>query len=323
MEEVFPRVHRIQIPTPFPVGRINSYLIEGSPLTLIDTGPKSEKSMGVLKTGLSSIGIQLDDIEQLILTHGHVDHVGNAQAVKQAGNAQVYIHEDDSKYVIDYEKYIENRMDSYLRVIYENGTPSEIRQFITKDYLLRLFRDYSESCPSVISITDSAQFDSGIGQLTIVWTPGHSRGSMCIVSHEEKVVFSGDHILGDISSNPSLDFDDSSRLSMLAYFDSLTRMKSLDGYLALPGHRDVIPNLLQRINDLELDYSRKLDECEDFLKSDPISIYSLSRKLYGEYDLTSLILALAESHDLVRILEQRKRVEVFDEDGVRFVRKIN
>ncbi|MGY5875634.1 MAG: MBL fold metallo-hydrolase [Candidatus Thorarchaeota archaeon] len=323
MTEVFPGIHRIQIPTPFPVGRVNSYLIEGSPLTLIDTGPKSEKSMGVLKAGLSSIGVQLHDIEQLILTHGHVDHVGNAEAIRQAGNAQVYIHEDDSKYIADYEGYLENRMDAYLRVIHENGTPSEVSQFISKDYLLRLFKDYSESCPSAISTTDASQFDSGVGQLEIIWTPGHSRGSMCIVSHDEKVVFSGDHILGDISSNPSLDFDDSSRLSMLVYFESLNRMKSLDGYIAFPGHRDVIPNLLKRIKDLELDYSRKLDECEEFLKIEPMSIYSLSRKLYGEYDMNSIVLALAESHDLVRILEQQNKVEVFDEDGIRFVRKSN
>ena len=49
-------IHRIALPTPFLVGRVNCYLIDDEPLTLIDTGPNSGKS--------------LDDLEQALATHG-------------------------------------------------------------------------------------------------------------------------------------------------------------------------------------------------------------------------------------------------------------
>ena len=41
-------IHRLQIPTPFAVGRVNCYLLEDEPLTLVDTGPNSGKSLDEL-----------------------------------------------------------------------------------------------------------------------------------------------------------------------------------------------------------------------------------------------------------------------------------
>jgi hypothetical protein len=47
---------RLAIPTPFQVGRVNAYLIEDSPLTLIDSGPNSAKALDELEQALASRG---------------------------------------------------------------------------------------------------------------------------------------------------------------------------------------------------------------------------------------------------------------------------
>ena len=47
-------IHRIAVPTPFLVGRVNCYLIEDRPLTLIDTGPNSGKSLDELSRALNA-----------------------------------------------------------------------------------------------------------------------------------------------------------------------------------------------------------------------------------------------------------------------------
>jgi len=48
-------IHAIAVPTPFLVGRVNCYLIEDDPLTLVDTGPNSGKSLDEL-AGISGVG---------------------------------------------------------------------------------------------------------------------------------------------------------------------------------------------------------------------------------------------------------------------------
>src|SRR6266545_1863840 len=69
-------IHRLQIPTPFAVGRVNCYLIEDRPLTLVDTGPNSGKSLDELDRQLSALGRSLEEIELVVLTHQHIDHLG-------------------------------------------------------------------------------------------------------------------------------------------------------------------------------------------------------------------------------------------------------
>jgi glyoxylase-like metal-dependent hydrolase (beta-lactamase superfamily II) len=66
----------LAIPTPFYVGDVNVYLIKEDPLTLIDTGPKTEKAAAVLREKLRDTGVRLSDIRRIVLTHAHEDHCG-------------------------------------------------------------------------------------------------------------------------------------------------------------------------------------------------------------------------------------------------------
>ncbi|HET8863751.1 MAG TPA: MBL fold metallo-hydrolase, partial [Solirubrobacterales bacterium] len=69
-------IHRLRIPTPFAVGRVNCYLLEDEPLTLIDTGPNSRKALGELEHQLGALGRRIEDLELVIITHQHLDHLG-------------------------------------------------------------------------------------------------------------------------------------------------------------------------------------------------------------------------------------------------------
>jgi glyoxylase-like metal-dependent hydrolase (beta-lactamase superfamily II) len=81
-------IHRIAIPTPFAVGRVNVYLIEDKPLTLVDAGPNSGTSFDELTSGLAALGHSLGDIELVILTHQHIDHLGLVSLVAQRSGAE-------------------------------------------------------------------------------------------------------------------------------------------------------------------------------------------------------------------------------------------
>jgi len=56
------------------VGRVNAYLIEDSPLTLVDSGPNSAKALDELEQALAARGHAVEDIELLVITHQHIDH---------------------------------------------------------------------------------------------------------------------------------------------------------------------------------------------------------------------------------------------------------
>src|SRR5690606_33513920 len=70
------RIARLEMPTPYPVGPVNAYVVFGRRLTLIDVGPNTDDGEAALMAGLRELGIAPTDIEQIVITHPHVDHHG-------------------------------------------------------------------------------------------------------------------------------------------------------------------------------------------------------------------------------------------------------
>src|SRR2546427_184410 len=71
-------LHRLELPTPFPVGPVNAYLLRGDPLTLVDTGPKTVEAQTALGREGAAAGARLKDFRRILLTHGNTDNAGNA-----------------------------------------------------------------------------------------------------------------------------------------------------------------------------------------------------------------------------------------------------
>ena len=322
MTNLIDGVSRIEIPTPFPVGSVNCYLIEGAPLTLIDTGPKTSKSLATIQKELQTRSYDLSEIEQILLTHGHIDHVGlvakfvRERACAHDNPTEVWIHERDAETLVNYERYYEHYMESIVKLISASGVPKNEALTLAQEGRTALFKSIGESVPTAHSFRDGASFKTGIGDVSAVWVPGHSPGSTCFVCEEQQVIFSGDHVLGDISSNPSISFDGSERISMMTYFESLDRISSRENYIALPGHREPILDIKTRINALRAEYDDKLQRAADLLTDNPQTVYEMSRIVYGDYQVSSLVLALAESHDLLRILESRSQAKLINQNGV-------
>ena len=77
------------MPTPFAVGRVNCYLIEDEPLTLVDTGPNSGKSLDELERAREEHGRRVEDLELIIITHQHMDHLGLLEVLVRRSGAEV------------------------------------------------------------------------------------------------------------------------------------------------------------------------------------------------------------------------------------------
>lgn len=322
MIDTIDRVHRIKVPTPFPVGPVNCYLIEGRPLTLIDTGPKTLKSLLVLQQGVQTLSYNLSDIEQILLTHSHVDHVGMvAQIAREReqvhGNPpEVWVHKRDAEAVVNYNQYTERYTEAFFRLVVASGVRESETKIPIPAHRAEFFNQIGESFPSAHTFSDGDILKTGIGNLSVFWVPGHSPGSTCFVCDEERLIFSGDHILRDISSNPSISFDDSEKIGMLTYLDSLDYILSKDGFVALPGHREPVLDIKARIDTLKTEYTEKLQKAAKSLTNDPQTIYEISRTVYGNYEPSSLVLALAETYDLLKILASKKQAKLIGHNGV-------
>ncbi len=79
----------MRIPTPFAVGRVNCWLIEDEPLTLLDTGPNSGTALDELEHQLLALGHRIEDIELVVISHQHIDHLGLASIVARRSGAEV------------------------------------------------------------------------------------------------------------------------------------------------------------------------------------------------------------------------------------------
>ena len=93
--QVFERVYQIELPIPFPLQTTNVFFVDESPRTLIDTGIKTEDSFEALRKGFEGLRLGLGSTERILITHGHIDHYGQARRLSSLSNAPIYIHPEE------------------------------------------------------------------------------------------------------------------------------------------------------------------------------------------------------------------------------------
>ena len=82
-------IHCLPIPTPFQVGRVNTYLIEDDPLTLVDSGPNSGTALDTLERALAAHGRRVEDLGLIVISHQHIDHLGLVSILARRSGAEV------------------------------------------------------------------------------------------------------------------------------------------------------------------------------------------------------------------------------------------
>ena len=84
-----PGVHCVSLPTPFAVGRVNCWLVEDEPLTLFDCGPNSGLALDELEQRLAALGHRVEDLERIVITHQHIDHLGLIGVLARRSGAEI------------------------------------------------------------------------------------------------------------------------------------------------------------------------------------------------------------------------------------------
>ena len=105
---------------------MNVYLIEDEPLTLVDAGPNSGTSFDELQRGIAGLGHSLEDIELVILTHQHIDHLGLVSLVAAHSGAEVAAIDAAVRFVENYSLEAQADDDFARDTMLRNGIPEDV-----------------------------------------------------------------------------------------------------------------------------------------------------------------------------------------------------
>jgi ribonuclease BN (tRNA processing enzyme) len=119
-------IHTLSIPTPFAVGRVNCYLIDDDPLTLVDTGPNSGKALDELDVALRAHGRRIDDLERIVITHQHLDHMGLVGILARRSQAEVVTLDLLAPVIEEFGAYAERDDELAESLMLRHGIPRDV-----------------------------------------------------------------------------------------------------------------------------------------------------------------------------------------------------
>lgn len=223
-----------ELPTPFPVGPVNCWLLPGEPVTLVDPGMVWDDSVQRVERLLAEAALHLTDVERIVVTHGHPDHFGLAGHLARTSGARILCGaEERPKLLSSYDR------PRFQDLLHRLGIPDEIRASWPELYAgMRDLIDAPDE-DVVDDVDDGELLVLGNRFLTAQITPGHATGHLSLWEAESGVLLSGDHLLPRITPNPVLEPDSvtgARRRSLVEYLDSLDRFVALDASIVLPGH---------------------------------------------------------------------------------------
>jgi glyoxylase-like metal-dependent hydrolase (beta-lactamase superfamily II) len=323
-------IHRLAIPTPFMVGRVNAYLIEDSPLTLVDSGPNSAKALDELEQALALRGHRVEDIELLVITHQHMDHFGLAAILARRSGAEVAALEGLAPFLASYghQTDLEDRFAE--RMMLRHGIPPEIVTALRA--VSAGFRAWGEA----VEVTRPLRADSDLElrdrTLRVLHRPGHSPSDTVFLddrseSGEPSILIAADHLIAHISSNPllarPLDADEEYSVppaprpqALITYMGSLEKTRTMDLSLVLPGHGRAITDHASLIDERFRLHERRAERIRRLIASEPRTAHEIAQEMWGNVAVTQAFLTLSEVLGHVDLLLRDGQVLEEEHDGV-------
>jgi glyoxylase-like metal-dependent hydrolase (beta-lactamase superfamily II) len=312
-------IHRLPIPTPFAVGKVNSYLIEGERLTLVDTGPNSGRSLDVLSEQLAGHGHALEDIDLVLITHNHADHVGLTQIVVEHSGAEVAALGAAAKRLADFSAESERDDEFAVSLMLSSGIPEDIA--LALQSVSSTFRGWGGPVNVTRELAHGESLDLGDRKLEVLFRPGHSPMDTVYWDAERELGFVGDHLLPHISSNPiiarPLDGSPGRTHSLANYLESFKKTRELpEGAVFFPGHGEPIDDHRSLIDTRFASTERRKEKLLRLLSDGPRSGYELAQSMWGNIAVTQAFLTLSEVIGHMDLLEAEGRVSEIDDGGV-------
>jgi glyoxylase-like metal-dependent hydrolase (beta-lactamase superfamily II) len=319
-------IYRIPVPIPFRQagGPVNVYIIEEeNGFMMFDAGLGSEQAHAALAAGFAQMGHRFEEVNRIILSHGHIDHFGAAAWIQeQAGRAfPVLIHDADANKVLasgaEWPALILNNREYLSRL----GVPLPLLEETAT--LIGRNSGLGKRLAEITPLQPGDRFRCKHVTLEVLHMPGHTPGLCCLYERERQILFSGDHLLERVSPNPLIDLrQEGETLSfkpLITYFESLKRAGGLDVDLVLPGHAAPFAAPREIIESLSAFYERRQAKMLDTLGHRALTVFEVMKELFPLSSAFELILTLSETLGNLEVLEAKSRIgRETDGDCIRF-----
>jgi glyoxylase-like metal-dependent hydrolase (beta-lactamase superfamily II) len=315
-------IHVLRIPTPFAVGRVNAYLIEDEPLTLVDSGPNSGRALDELHHQLAEHGHSIDDIELIVLTHQHMDHLGLVDIIASHSGAEVAAIDKLSGFVEDFSAAAARDDEFATAVMLRNGISEDVVQALRQ--VSSAFRAWGGKAKVTRPLVDGEVLEFANRELRVLHRPGHSPSDTIFWDEQRRILIAADHLIKHISSNPLIsrplgdgDFSPRERpQALVTYLESLRRTRELPAEIVLSGHGEPITDHVALIDERFEMHERRAEKIYGLIAEQPRTAYELAQALFGDIAVTQAYLTLSEVLGHVDLLLNEARVREVERDGV-------
>ena len=300
-----PEIHQLTLPLPKSWGvldRVHVYLIEGDPLTLIDTGVRNAESRAVLAAVLEEFGYGFTDIERVVVTHAHRDHMGLVQSLRDAGaQLECLVHEADAETVERYTEVKRERFDEMIVLFRENGVPETKLDELTRDPIARglLAEEEAQASSVELRLRDGDRIAFKNYALRVHHSPGHTPGHILLEDEEHGLLWTGDQVMAQAIPNTENFYlqalpEPGDRLNRRPRFKGLVQMrkslKRLRGQRfrrLLPGYGGIIERAERAIRDTLLFYEVRIQRIDRGLRhlaamGQDVTAFELWQALYPQ-----------------------------------------
>ena len=282
MEEIQKGLYRVELPLPGnPLKNINSYfLLSEQGNLIIDTGMNRPECCEVLEAAIRDLNVDLTKTDVLI-THMHADHSGQAFRLTAAGARRILCSQEDGESIVHMSgPEAAQRWERLRQAACRIGFPPDEAVLAVNRHPGNVFGPTGQF--KFEPLAPGTILEVGPFRLRIYITPGHSDGHICLYDENAKILFSGDHILGDIT--PNITAWNENKNSLGQYLCNLEVLEALDAALVLPGHRNIFRDHRQRIEELRCHHTRRLQETLNLLSDEPLTAYQVAAGM--KWDLT-------------------------------------
>jgi len=267
----------------FTLSHLNSYLIQGtSGWTMIDTGWDTPTACQAMEDGLDFLKLNLTDIATIVLTHSHPDHSGMAGKIKQRSpRTKILMHRWERDLIESRYMKPFNPQEDISIMLQKHGVPPAE---------LELMNAFMPALPVVTAalpdrvLYGGESLNTGIYELEVIWTPGHSPGHICLFEPQNRLLFCGDHLLPTIT--PNIGFNLLSGDNPLGdYFSALRKVQNLAVSRLYPGHEYSFSDIRGRVQAIIDHHLEREREIQNVIINEFCAAYEIASQLTWNYPL--------------------------------------
>ena len=307
----------LPLPTPFSVGNVNTYLVEDDPYTLVDTGPDSGTTLIALVQALAERGRRIEDLERIVLTHQHIDHIGLAGILAERSGAEVVTIGPLAPYLADYDARMEAE-DAYgEQMMLRHGIPQEIALVLRA--VTRQTRAFGNGVTVTRPLADGELLEFADRAWRAHHRPGHSPSDTVFEDEASGDLIAGDHLIAHISSNalvsrPLCGEESPHPRPLATYLESLAATRALEATITRPGHGRQIEDHRAVIDKHVSGHERRVEHIAKLLRRDgPLTAFEIAQRIWDEVATTQAFLTFSEVYGHADLLRERGEVAELDD----------